>query len=117
MGGTIVESIKSLDTVVVTLPDETAQEALPKSHVVTASEPDYYVSSLDDLAPVNDPRYGEQWALPAIGAPSAWEQMPVDAPKVTVAVIDSGICASHPDLTGRIADGWDFLEGDFAASR
>jgi hypothetical protein len=29
---------------------------------------------------------------------------------VTVAVIDSGLCASHADLTGRIAaGGWDFL--------
>lgn len=31
---------------------------------------------------------------------------------MTVAVIDSGICASHPDLAGRIVDGWDFLESD-----
>lgn len=27
-------------------------------------------------------------------------------------MIDSGICAAHPDLAGRILDGWDFLEGD-----
>lgn len=31
---------------------------------------------------------------------------------MTIAVIDSGICVAHPDLTGRIVSGWDFVEGD-----
>jgi len=34
-----------------------------------------------------------------------------NAPKVTIAVIDSGICAVS-DLTGRILPGWDFVEND-----
>jgi hypothetical protein len=100
-----------LDTVVITVSENVAQAPLPESPVVAGTEPDYYVSALDDLIP-NDPRYAEQWALPAIGAPSAWGQIPADAPKVTVAVIDSGVCTSHPDLAGRIVNGWDFLEND-----
>ena len=50
--------------------------------------------------------------METIGAPDAWADMPMDAPLVTVAVIDSGICADHPDLQGRIVDGWDFLKND-----
>ncbi len=111
VGGTVVKNIGSLDTVVINVSKDVAQAPLPESAVVANTEPDYYVSALDDAIP-NDPRYPEQWALPAIGAPSAWGQLPADAPKVTVAVIDSGICASNPDLAGRIIDGWDFLESD-----
>ena len=111
LGGAIVKDIGSLDTVVVNVPETIANAPLPESPLVAETEPDYYVSALDDVIP-NDPRYPEQWALPAIGASSAWGQIPVDAPKVAVAVIDSGICASHTDLAGRILDGWDFLESD-----
>ena len=85
---------------------------------VALVEPDYYMQ-IDVLpaytpvpAAVNDPRYSEQWALPAISATTAWDRMPADAPKVTVAVIDTGICASHPDLDGRVLSGWDFVQND-----
>ncbi len=74
---------------------------------------DYYVSALIDV-PTNDVYYDRQWALPVIGAPDAWLTLPSDAPSVTVAVIDSGICADHPDLAGRVVGGWDFVEGDNA---
>ena len=72
------------------------------------------MTALDDplTGPYNDPLYFEQWALPVIGAPEAWDALPTDAPQVTVAVIDSGICTEHPDLAGRILPGWDFLEQD-----
>ncbi len=112
IGGTVVQSIDLLDSLVVSVSAEVAEAPLPETPSVVQSEPDYYVSALENVAPVNDPRYLEQWALEAIGAPDAWAAMPADAPAVTIAVIDSGICADHPDLQGRIVDGWDFLEND-----
>ena len=42
-----------------------------------------------------------QWALPAIGAPAGWDAAGGAAP-VTVAVIDTGVDTSHPDLAGRL---------------
>ncbi|MCA9906065.1 MAG: S8 family serine peptidase, partial [Anaerolineae bacterium] len=111
LGGTVVQEIAALDTVVVQVADATAFAALPDAPVVVASEPDYYVAALDSPAP-NDPLFGEQWALTAMNAPAAWAALPGDAASVTVAVIDSGICANHPDLAGRILPGHDFVEGD-----
>lgn len=57
----------------------------------------------------NDPYFDRQWYLPAIGAPEAWPNLPADLPPVIVAVIDSGICADHPDLAGRIVPGVDMV--------
>ena len=57
----------------------------------------------------NDPQFSRQWALPAIRAPQFWETMPQNLPQVTVAVIDSGICAQYADLEGRIVAGNDWV--------
>jgi thermitase len=111
-GGTIVQRIDALNVMVIRLPNNGQGMANIKSPMIESIEQDYYIDALDDVVTPNDPRYPEQWALPAIGAPYAWAQMPADAPRVTVAVIDSGICASHPDLAGRIEAGWDFIESD-----
>lgn len=48
-----------------------------------------------------DPRYSEQWALPKISAPAAWD-VNTDASSVVVAVVDSGIDYTHPDLSGNM---------------
>jgi len=98
-----------------------AVQLLMNNPDVEYAEPDFSIEAADDPTPTatpsvptypNDPRYAEQWALPAIGAPEAWAAMPADAPVITVAVIDSGICADHPDLAGRIQAGWDFVQSD-----
>ncbi|MBN1121876.1 MAG: S8 family serine peptidase, partial [Anaerolineae bacterium] len=111
LGGTVVGQIDQLDTVVIEVSEEVAAEPLPESPLVEESEPDYFVVALDDIAP-SDPFYTEQWGLEVIGAPDAWAELPADAAQVTIAMIDSGICADHPDLAGRIVDGWDFVEDD-----
>ena len=112
IGGTVNQSIDALDTVIVNVPDGVVE--LPASSIVAESEPDYYVSALLNIdIPTSDPYFDDQWALPVIGAPEAWQELPDDAEQVTVAVIDSGICLNHPDLVGRILDnGYDFVEDD-----
>ncbi len=49
----------------------------------------------------SDPRYSEQWNLPAMNLPKAWgiEQ---GKPSVTIAVVDSGIMRNHPDLQNQL---------------
>ncbi|MEU8852100.1 S8 family serine peptidase [Streptomyces sp. NPDC048564] len=47
-----------------------------------------------------------QWPLPVYDAEKVWQTS--QGAGVTVAVIDSGVDASHPDLTGQILPGKDF---------
>lgn len=49
----------------------------------------------------NDPSYSDQWYLPAIGAPAAWEKT-TGSRKVVVAVLDAGVEIAHPDLQNNI---------------
>ncbi|MBC7814484.1 MAG: S8 family serine peptidase, partial [Burkholderiales bacterium] len=112
IGGTVTANIDAIDTVVVELPTvpSASAQSLPDSPLVVEQESDYFVVALQDGAP-NDPRYTEQWALPAIGAPQAWVTLN-NVNSIRIAVIDSGVCADHPDLAGRIVAGWDFVQGD-----
>ncbi|UFS71728.1 MBG domain-containing protein [Geomonas sp. RF6] len=57
----------------------------------------------------DDPAYPSQWALPKIG----WDKVAgvrEPAGAAIVAVLDSGVDASHPDLAGRVMKGTSFLD-------
>ena len=47
------------------------------------------------------PPYGIPWHFDAIGAHAAWE-VTTGAPGITIAIVDTGVDDSHPDLTGRV---------------
>jgi subtilisin family serine protease len=59
----------------------------------------------------DDPQFPGQWALDQIRAPAAWLHTTGDT-GVVVAVVDSGIRKGHPDLAGRLVDGYDFVDDD-----
>lgn len=64
----------------------------------------------------NDPQYNDQrWHYEAIGLPQAWDIETGSSNPVTVAVIDGGVVAGHPDLAGKLLPGYDFYS-DAASS-
>lgn len=107
-----------------------AVRALERRPDVLYAEPDTIVHG---AAVPNDSRFPEQYALPMIHAPEAWDVVH-DAPNVKVAVVDTGFYYDHPDLAqntwhnqdetpgngvdddhnGFVDDtqGWDFVDDD-----
>jgi subtilisin family serine protease len=58
----------------------------------------------------SDPLVSKQWYLGYSGFYSSWPTLPSFEP-IPVAVIDSGIDATHPDLAGKILDAESFVGG------
>jgi subtilase family protein/Big-like domain-containing protein/fervidolysin-like protein len=56
----------------------------------------------------NDPGFAYQWHLPKISAPSGWD-LTTGSTSVPIAIIDSGVDPTHPDLAGKLLPGFNFL--------
>ena len=76
---------------------------------VRIAEPNHYFA----LTPLpDDPYLHEQWGPFAVGAPVAWHTETGDTHPITVAIIDSGVDLTHPDLAPRLLPGYDFCGDD-----
>ncbi len=88
-------------------------EALRGNGNVLFAEPNYlgYFAALPPVPVPNDPAFGQQWWLPAVGAQSLWA---INSGQGSiVAVVDSGVDVRHPDLAPNIvAGGYDFGDDD-----
>lgn len=69
----------------------------------------------------NEPLFGQQWGLENTGQEGGTSDADIDVRRawsvatgegVVVAVIDSGVNASHPDLVGQVIPGRDFVDND-----
>ena len=59
----------------------------------------------------NDPAFDQQWYLPNINAPEAWDKS-VGA-RVVIGLVDSGVDLDHEDLADNLLTvGWDFGDDD-----
>lgn len=109
----IVSEIPNLGVTVLES-NETEDEAILhfKREKVEYAEPDAIATAL-----TNDPLYISQWALPKI----SWDKINATSsaynpasPVIKVAVVDTGVDYTHPDLAGKIDtdNDWDFVNND-----
>lgn len=64
------------------------------------------------LGETNDPLIRNQWALRKLGVFKGWRAEKGQSAPVTVAVVDTGVDPSHPDLQHRLLAGFDFVNYD-----
>lgn len=83
-------------------------KALARDPAIASATPNYLHDLHATFTP-DDLYYPLQWHYPQISLPQAW---PINTGAgVIVAVIDSGVFLAHPDLAGRLVDGYDFIDG------
>lgn len=58
----------------------------------------------------NDPMYTNAWQHPIIGSPAAWDI--TQGSGITIAILDTGIDNTHPDLASKLVSGWNFYDNN-----
>ena len=100
-GARVVRALGPLRTLVAFAPDVASAVAAARAIPgVEFAEPAGARRSLDFVP--NDPLLPSQWYVPVIRAFDFWPEKPPLGPPVLVAVVDSGVDGTHPDLQGRI---------------
>ncbi|MEQ9092866.1 MAG: S8 family serine peptidase, partial [Miltoncostaeaceae bacterium] len=95
---------------VVSVPADDAGSALRTLRVhpaVSGAERDATVRR-HDFVP-GDPLWSYQWGTRLIGAPVAWAAVGVGDPSTVIAVVDTGVDATAPDLAGALVAGYDSI--------
>ncbi len=110
-GATPIGKIDGLNVFVVQLATKGSEKSVA---ALMSKNPHLKFAELDKYRPisgsVNDPSAGGQWHLSKIGAPAAWDISTGNG--ITIAIIDTGVDGSHPDLQPHIVAGWNFYNNN-----
>jgi subtilisin family serine protease len=82
----------------------------PTPGISTVSEKPTAIAAKPSVVLPNDPDWSQEWGLQQVGAPLAWGLLTSSRP-VVVAVVDSGVDPTQPDLQGALVAGADFADG------
>ena len=85
--------------------EESVAQSLRANPLFHEVELDYYARPA--AATPSDPIFASEWHLAKIQAPAAWDI--TTGASTPVAVLDSGVDTTHPDLAGRLIAGWNFV--------
>ncbi len=109
------EIIGNIGVHVISVPPQAEQaviRALSKNPHVEFAELDMAVEF--SLTTPNDPRYGNQWHLPKIQAPTSWSSTKAD--NTVIAILDTGVDSAHSDLSSKMLPGWNAVDGSTNSS-
>ena len=110
-GGRSSNRMQKIQVHVVKLPadadERTAVELLKRNPHIKSAEIDKLIAP-EQVG--NDTYYASAWHLPKIQAPLAWDS--ALGTGVTIAILDSGVDAMHPDLKSKMVSGWNFFDGN-----
>lgn len=101
-----------LGVVILNIPADQAQSILAQlssDPAVMYAEPNNLVQALETIP--NDPGWVNQYNMTAIHAQQGWD-IATGSAAVTIAIVDSGVDLSHPDLAGKLLPGYDFVNND-----
>jgi thermitase len=102
-GAAFIDEIPRINTHIIRVP----AHALDTLERALSHRPEFeFVEKNRLLAPVlipDDQYYYVEWHLPHIGAPAAWD-LAVGSMDVIVAILDTGVDTTHPDLKAKIVD-------------
>lgn len=108
--GKAKEKIGNLPVHIISVPEnaeEAVVRALSKNPHIEFAELDMQSEMAATL--VNDPKFTSAWHLPKIQAPDAWDVSKGEG--VTIAILDSGVDGSHPDLINQMVPGFNAVDG------
>ena len=111
-GGRIVDEIPEISAIKVMVPEGSEQAVM--GMVQSLRDVDYvepnYIAEM--LAEPDDEHWDKQWDMRKIEAPRAWDLVK-GSKDIVVAVVDSGIDYTHPDLKGGYTPGgYDYVHDD-----
>jgi thermitase len=87
--------------------EEQKAAALARNPNVRFAEVDRLI---EPAALYNDPYFGSEWHLSKINAPAAWDTS--IGTGVIIAILDTGVDGTHPDLTVQMVPGWNFYDNN-----
>jgi subtilisin family serine protease len=98
-------------------PDEAASVAEQKAadgdlHAVDVDKP----VKASSFSTPTDPSFGQQWSFNEVPYVNAWNTDNTRGFGVTIADVDTGVMANHPDLSGQVLDGHFFLHDNGGSS-
>lgn len=110
-GGQKIKTLSQIKVHHIKIPEHALEEveaALRNNPKIEFVEKNFIAHA--NLVP-NDPGYPSEWHLTQSSAPSGWD-ITTGSSSVPIAVIDSGVDPYHPDLSGKLIAGYNFLAGN-----